>query len=147
MFAKRSKFLLAGVAIVVVVSAILVSKMMEPIFAAPKGITTMKLFQDVASLDVEPFINDWLAAQSGIVVDSLDVDSAGAYQIAIGYHSAPVGSTTTRLRFFEPEEGGVQDVENAVNAFLNSLSSARDVRAIDVSQGTVRPIAVFILYD
>ncbi len=150
MLDKRFNLLLVSVALLVVaVSVVSVNKITDSVFAAPKGISQVKLFQELGSVDVEPTVNAWLASQSNILIDRIEVDTAGAYQVAIGYHPAPsAGSVITRIKLFSGEElGTLNDQEVLVNNFLNSLSSARDVRAVDVAVGTGAFPAVFILYD
>jgi hypothetical protein len=140
--------LIVAAAVAVVVSILAIAKT-TPLFAAPSGIATLKLFNELEATQVESTVNDWLSAQSGIVIDSIDVDTSGSYQIAIGYHSGPPGALGTRIKLFqlESDAGTLAAAEAEVNTFLSSLSSSRNVRALDVVVGTGAFPATFLLYD
>lgn len=104
-----------------------------PETASPKkDISRLKIFiltQDA----LESTVNEWLAAQQGIIVNEIKVSpyEGGAYLVVMNYHAGGIGNTSTRLKLFAAESP-----EADANTFLSSLDASQAVRSIAVVAGS-----------
>lgn len=115
-----------------------------------KGISGFKVFILTQEM-LEPALNDWFAAQKGIVVDDLKVENygGGGYLIIASYHAGGTDDSTVRFKLIAGENPAAD-----AQTFLSSLNASQTVRSISATTGsysgsetTVTVPLIFIVYE
>ncbi|MBI1975258.1 MAG: hypothetical protein HYS57_02780 [Parcubacteria group bacterium] len=104
------------------------------------------------SQTVESAVNEWLAGQENIVVDSIKANAYGGdYAVLITYRTG-TGRVSTRVKIIDSnsltgnnEESG-NTVEKRIHGLIASLGLTQNIRSADILVGS-GPWDVFIVYD